>query len=110
MSIAHLLNNTMEVHAVTDTQSPTSGGSVETVAKVKDAIPCTKERLSASERLHLGKEGVVVDHMFYCDPIVGVTLTAKHRIKCDGYWFDIQDVDDVQDRSHHMEIMAKLRG
>lgn len=95
-----LYNQLMNVYTISETQSDT-GGAVETETLKHENVPCLIEILRGIERTIYGREGVVITHMIYCDL---KDIIEKDRIKIGADSFDVQLIDDVQDRSHHMEI------
>lgn len=107
MSLLHLYNNTMNVYSITETQSVDSGGLVETETLQDAAVPCLLDVIRGHERELLGREGVVATHWIFCD--TGITLTEKHRIKIGSRVFDLQKVDDIQERGHHREVLVEER-
>ena len=100
--ITHLLNTTMDVYTIEDAQDPDTGGIEETEVLKHSNLPCLIESASGTQRTILGREGVVITHFVYCD--AGPEIIEKDRIKIAGKSYDTELVDDVQGKSHHLEI------
>ena len=100
--------STCDVYAVTQTKTSTGGYADTEVIKHED-VPCTIEIARPTfERDLLGREGVMITHFIYI-PSGYEDIVEKDVIKSGSRVYDINTMDNVQERNHHLEISAVVR-
>jgi head-tail adaptor len=98
----------MNVYSVADTQDAI-GGPTLPETKIHSSVPCLIEVLSGSERQRLGREGLIVTHMIYADTTNAIVEKNVIKMDSDSKIFDVIQVDNVQERDHHYEILVMER-
>jgi hypothetical protein len=107
--ILGLMNNTCDVYAIVTSSRADSGGVVEQEVIKHNGAPCLIEIAATTrERQIMGRDGVIITHFIYF-PEGYEDIVEKDIIKSGGRTYDIQLVDNVQVRDHHLEVFAVVR-
>ena len=108
MSFDALLNRTMDVYTIGETQDAIGGAVENTTHRIKQA-PCRVDQLNGRERGLLGREGVESTHRIFSS--VDATPVEKDRIIIEGRTYDADYVfiPDGASEAHHVETLATLR-
>lgn len=104
MSIKDYYKQSCELHSVSRTVD--SGGAFsESYSKVAD-FKGRIRLLQGRERVINEKQGYESTHRIYCSKLLSVSLTD--RVKNGSYWFDVVNVNYLNDEADHIEIDVKL--
>jgi len=107
MSLVHLYNNRMNVFTRSADRTPTGGVDEETLTPKYTDEPCLIEIIGGGEQEMRGKKGKRISHWLYCDTNLDIVQTDVIDVGARRY--DVELVDDVQEKEHHFEIGVLLR-
>lgn len=107
MSLLHLYNNRMDVFTKSEDRTPTGGVDEETLTPKYTNEPCLIEIRTGGELEIRGKESLNITHWLYCDTNLDILETDVIDVGTRRY--DVELVDDVQEREHHLEVGLILR-
>lgn len=104
MSIKDYFKQSCELYSVS--RNVDSGGAFsESYIKVGD-FKGRIRLLQGRERVINEKQGYESTHRIYCSKLLSVSLTD--RVKNGSYWFDVVNVNYLNDEADHIEIDVKL--
>jgi head-tail adaptor len=104
MSITDYFNQNLELYSVSRTVD--AGGAFwESYNKVGD-FKGRLRLLQGRERVINERQGYEATHRLYCSKLLSVSLTD--RIKNGQYFFDVVNVNYLNDEADHIEIDVKL--
>lgn len=104
MSIKDYYKQSCELYSVS--RSVDNGGAFsESYTKTGD-FKGRIRLLQGRERVINEKQGYESTHRIYCSKLLSVSLTD--RVKNGSYWFDVVNVNYLNDEADHIEIDVKL--
>lgn len=104
MSIKDYYKQSCELHSVSRTTD--SGGAFsESYSKVSDFMGRIR-LLQGRERVINEKQGYEATHRIYCSKLLSISLTD--RVKNGSYWFDVVNVNYLNDEADHIELDVRL--